>query len=57
MNAANIGKWLRSADTIDESFCMARKGSFVSGELAYNASQSTVDCTAPSEVQKKLQVR
>ena len=52
MDAMNAGEWLRSARTMDESFCMANKGSFVSGELAYDEAQSAMGCTAPSEVQK-----
>ena len=54
MDAVNMGEWLESADTIDESFCMANKRSFVRGELAYDEAQSTVHCTAPSEMQKKF---
>ena len=54
MDAVNTGEWLESADKTDESFCMASKGSFVTGELAYAEAQSTVDCTAPSELQKKF---
>ena len=33
---------------------MASEGSFVRGELAYDEAQSIVDCTAPSEMQKKF---
>ena len=47
MDAVNTGEWLESADTTDESFCMASEGSFVTGELAYAEAQPTVDCTAP----------
>ena len=54
MDAVNTGEWLESTDTTDESFCMASKGSFVRGELAYDEAQSTVDCTAPSEMQKNF---
>ena len=54
MDAVNTGEWLESADTTDESFCMASEGSFVRGELAYDEAQSTVDCTAPSEMQKNF---
>ena len=54
MDAANTGEWLGDAGTMDESFCMASEGSFVSGELAYAEAQSTVDCSAPSEVQKNF---
>ena len=54
MDAVNMGEWLESVDTIDESFCMHNEGSFVRGELAYAEAQSTVDCTAPSEMQKKF---
>ena len=54
MDAANTGEWLGSAGTTDESFCTASEGSFASGELAYAEAQSTVDCSAPSEVQKKF---
>ena len=57
MDAVNMGAWLESAGTKDELFCMASEGSFVRGEPAYDEAQSTVDCTAPSEVQKKLQMR
>ena len=54
MDAVNTGEWLKSADKTDESFCMASEGSFVTGELAYAEAQSTVDCSAPSEVQKNF---
>ena len=54
MDAVNTGEWLESANTTNESFCMASEGSFVRGELAYDEAQSTVDCTAPSEMQKKF---
>ena len=54
MDAVNTGEWLKSADTTNESFCMASEGSFVRGERAYDEAQSTVDCTAPSEMQKKF---
>ena len=50
MDAVDMGEWLESADTTDESFCIANKGSFVRGELAYAEAQSTVDCTAPSKM-------
>lgn len=54
MDAANTSEWLGSAGTMDESFCTARKGSFVSGELAYNEVPSAVGYTTPSETQKKF---
>ena len=54
MDAANTSELLGSAGTTDESFCTASKGSFASGELAYDEAQCTVDCSAPSKVQKKL---
>ena len=54
MDAANTDEWLRSAGTMDESFCTASKGSFASRELAYAEAQSTVDCSALSEMQKKF---
>ena len=57
MDAVDMGTWLESAGAKDELFCMASEGSFVRGEPAYNEAQSTVDCSAPSEVQKKLQMR
>lgn len=57
MDAANTNEWLGRAGTTDESFCTASKGSFVTGELAYDEAQSAVDCTVPSEAKKNLQVR
>ena len=54
MDAANTGEWLVTVGTTDESFCTASERSFASGELAYAEAQSTVDCSAPSEVQKNF---
>ena len=39
MDATNSGELLGSAGTTDESFCTASKGSFASGELAYDEAQ------------------
>ena len=54
MDASNTGEWLRSVGTMNESFGIANKGSFGSGELAYDEAQSGIDCFAPSEVHKKF---
>ena len=57
MDIMNINEWLGSVGTMNELFCMSSKRLFGSGEVAYNNAQSTMDCTAPSEVQKELEVR
>ena len=54
IDATNTSEWLRSAGTMIESFCAASEGSFASGEVAYNEAQFAMDCTAPSDVQKKI---
>ena len=54
IDAANTSEWLGNGGMTNGSFCKANKGSFVSGELAYDEAQSIVDCTAPSEVQTKI---
>ena len=40
IDIANIGEWLGSAGTTNESFCMASEGSFASEELVYDEGQS-----------------